>query len=205
MSLPDFQRALSDLVMSPILRAQVAEDASAGLAAYDLSDREHRRLVALARDPGLRTGTLIHRASRLAMLSNTIPRTCRALGPRALKELVHAYWSENPPQSMLYVQEATRFADYVRARLAAGTFEHPFLREMLDTELAILTLAKEGGERVIPFRHDPDAVLQRLDAGQPLDGLEEGEFYLQITALGSGKVAMKAIPAEQGRASLAEP
>src|SRR5262249_37373321 len=126
MSLPEFQRALSDLVMSPGLRARVVEAPEEGLAGYGLSDQEHRRLAVLARDPGLRTGTIIHRASRLAMLSNTIPRTCRVLGPRGLKDLVHAYWNEHPPQSMLYVQEALRFAGYAFARLAAGTFANPF-------------------------------------------------------------------------------
>src|SRR4051812_32758033 len=110
MSLQEFQRALSDLVMSPALRARVAAEGDEDLGAYELSERELRRLKALARDPGLRTGALIHRASRLSMLSNTIPRTCRALGSRGLKELVHAYWNEHLPQSMLYVQEATRFA-----------------------------------------------------------------------------------------------
>ncbi len=221
MSLQDFQRALSDLVMSPGLRSRVAETPAEGLAAYELSDQEHRRLAALARDPGLRTGTIIHRASRLAMLSNTIPRTCRVLGARGLKELVHAYWSEHPPQSMLYVQEARRFADYAFARLAAGTFENPFFREVLEMELGILILSRaecawERSEstkvperprlhpccRVVAFRHDPDAVIRTLDAGRPLDAIAEiaeEEHYLLLSAAGAGRVTQQQVKVEQGR------
>jgi hypothetical protein len=221
MSLQDFQRALSDLVMSPGLRTRVAAEPADGLAAYDLSDQEHRRLAALARDPGLRTGTIIHRASRLAMLSNTVPRTCRVLGSRGLKELVHAYWSEHPPRSMLYVQEAGRFADYAFARLDAGTFANPFLREVLELELETLLLSRTAGAwepptgetraavperprlhplcRVVAFRHDPDAVVQALDAGRQLDGLAEEERYLLLTAIGGGRVGLRQVPVEQGR------
>jgi hypothetical protein len=221
MSLQDFQRALSDLVMSPGLRARVLEEPAAGLAGYELSDQEHRRLAALARDPGLRTGTVLHRASRLSMLSNTIPRTCRVLGGRGLKELVHAYWSEHPPQSMLYVQEAGRFADYAFARLDAGTFANPFLREVLEMELGTLLLSRAAGAweppagetgaevperprlhpfcRLVTFRHDPDAVVQALDAGRPLDGLAEEEHFLLLSAAGGGRVACQKVPVEQGR------
>jgi hypothetical protein len=219
MSLQDFQRALSDLVMSPGLRTRVAEQPESGLAAYELSERERRRLAAVARDPGLRTGMLLHRGFRLSMLSNTIPRTCRLLGPSGLKALVHAYWSDHPPQSMLYVQEAGRFADYAFARLADGTYEHPFLREVLETEMAVLILGKGSGAwepparaavperprlhplcRVVAFRHDPDAVLQALDAGRSLDGLAAGEHFLLLTATGGGRVTMRQVPAAQGRA-----
>jgi len=224
MSLPDFQRALSDLVMSPAFRTRVAEEPEAELAAYELSERERRRLAAVARDPGLRTGMLLHRAFRLSMLSNTVPRTCAALGPSGLKTLVHAYWSEHPSQSMLYVKEAQRFADYAFARLAAGTYEHPFLREVLEAELAILVLGKGRGAweppapgaarlperprvhplcRAVAFRHDPGALFQALDAGLSPAGLAEEEHYLLLTAAGGGRVEMRPVAPEQGRALLA--
>jgi hypothetical protein len=219
MSLQDFQRALSDLVMSPAFRTRVAAE----LAAYELSERERRRITAVARDPGLRTGMLLHRAFRLSMLSNTIPRTCTALGASGLKTLVHAYWSEYPSQSMLYVKETRRFADYAFARLAAGTFEHPFLREVLEAELAILVLGKGAGAweppglvseppktprlhplcRVVAFRRDPDALFQALDTGRSPADLPEGEHFLLFTATGGGRVTMQPVPAEQGRVLLA--
>jgi hypothetical protein len=232
MSLLGFQQALAELVMTPALRRRVAEGGAGdgeALAAYDLSDRERRRLQALARDPGLRTGTTIHRSFRLSMLANVLPRTCKALAPQALRALVHAYWKENLPRSLEYVPEARRFAAYALARSRAGEVpDHPYLDEVLETELAILALAElpawepptesgpesapgDGPEagalpsdprrRVVPFRHDPDAVLQPLAAGEaPPAGLPEGEHYLLLTARGGGRVNLRAVGRDEGRA-----
>lgn len=221
MSLQDFQKALSDLVMSPALRARAVED-PAVLAAYDLSERERRRLEALAQDGRMRTGTLLHRSFRLSMLSNTIPRTCRALGPKGIRELTHAYWSEGPPRSMQYIKEALRFGEFALGRLRDGSFRHDFLGEVLETEMSLLRLGRSGaaleaGERTVPedlgcrvlrlhpacqvvaWRHDPDAVLAALDAGRPLEGFPEGEHFLLITSTGSGRVTLKPVGREVGR------
>ena len=220
MSLLGFQQALSELVMTPALRRRIAEGGAAvgdALAAYELSDRERRRLAALARDPGLKTGTTIHRSFRLSMLANALPRTCKVLAPQALRELVRVYWKEHLPRSLQYVPEARRFAEYARGRSRAGEIpDHPYLDEVLETELAILdlgelpawepaadALAADGDprRRVVPFRHDPDAVLGPLAAGQaPPAGLPEGEHYLLLTARGGGRVDLRALPCEEGRA-----
>jgi hypothetical protein len=226
MSLQSFQQALTDLVMSPALRARVAEDPPGSLAPYDLSDLEIRRLTALARDPRVRTPTLLHRSFRLSMLANTLPRTCKALGPRGIRELTHAYWSEGPPRTMQYVKEALRFADFARARLRDGSFQNAFLEEVLETELAGLTLARAGvtreaGEhpvpdalafrtprlhpacRVVAWHHDPDAVLAALDAGRPLDGIPEEDRCLALAAVGAGKLITQSFGAVERRALLA--
>ena len=89
MSLRGFQLALSELVMKPGLRRRIADGAvgaEEALAGFELSDRERRRLEALARDARLKTGTTIHRSFRLSMLANTLPRTCKVLAPAG------AYW-----------------------------------------------------------------------------------------------------------------
>lgn len=221
MSLQAFQQALTDLVMSPALRARIAEDPPGCLAGYDLSELEVRRLAALARDPRVRTPTLLHRSFRLSMLANTLPRTCKALGPRGLRDLMHAYWGEGPPRTMQYMKEALRFAEFARGRLRDGSFENAFLEEVLETEIAGLTLGRAGVTwelrerrvpddlafrvlslhpacRVIPWRHDPDAVLAALDAGRPLEGFPEGEHCLLLAAAGAGKLTQKTFgPAER--------
>jgi len=226
MSLQGFQQALTDLVMSPALRGRVAEDPAACLAGYELSELEIRRLAALARDPRVRTPTFLHRAFRLSMLANTLPRTCKALGPQGIRELTHAWWSEGPPRTMQYVKEALRFSEYALGRLRDGSFRHDFLGEILETEMVALTLGRSGavwepGERtvpddlavqaprlhpachVVPWRHDPDAVLAALDAGRPLEGMTEGEHVLLLAAEGGGRVSLKAFGREEGRALLA--
>jgi hypothetical protein len=224
-SLQAFQQALTDLVMSPALRARVAEDPQGCLSGYDLSDLEIRRLAALARDPRVRTPTLLHRSFRLSMLANTLPRTCKALGPRGLRDLMHAYWGEGPPRTMQYLKEALRFADFARGRLRDGSFQHPFLEEVLDTEIASLTLARAGltwepadhpvpddlafrvlllhpACRAVAWRHDPDAVLPALDAGQPLEGFPEGEHCLLLAAEPGGVLTLKAFRGGEARALL---
>ena len=57
MSLPEFQRALAEMLMSPAFRTRVADyadGADGALSSFDLSDKELRRLAALARDARLR-------------------------------------------------------------------------------------------------------------------------------------------------------
>lgn len=226
MSLQSFQQALTDLVMSPSLRARVAADPPGCLAGYDLSELELRRLAALARDPRVRTPTLLHRSFRLSMLANTLPRTCKALGPRGLRDLMHAYWSEGPPRTMQYVQEALRFAEYARRRLHDGGLANDFLAEVLETEIAGLTLSRSGatwesGARPVPddlafqvlrlhpacravaWRHEPDAVLAALDAGRPLDGIPPGDHCLLLAAEGGGKLTLKTFQGDAARALLA--
>jgi hypothetical protein len=230
MSLPEFQRALSEMVMSPAFRTRVADDAAGALSSFDLSAKELRRLEALARDARLKTGTLLHRSTRLSMLSNTLPRTCRVVGPRGLKELTHAYWSAHPPYSAFYVEEGRRFGRFALEQLAAGAFRHPFLREVLETELAFLDLADAGTAwapsavpvrpaiapadnawvphrhplcRAVRFDHPPLRLLQELDAGRVPEDLPAGEHHLLVTVAALGRVDLHELPPDQGRALLA--
>lgn len=225
MSLRGFQQALSELVMQPALRRRLAEgpdeETAAALAAYDLSERERRRLASLARDPGVKTGTTIHRSFRLSMLANALPRTCKALRPPELKELVYAYWREHLPRSYQYLPEARGFAEFALARVRAGALANPFAEEVLEAELAMISLARapawqppeaepgEAGEgsalrlhplcRVVSFRHHPDALLAALAAGPPSGDLPEGEHYLLLLSAGEGKIDLRALGREQGR------
>jgi hypothetical protein len=242
MSLPEFQRALAEMLMSPAFRTRVADDAgnagNAGgaggaLSPFDLSDKELRRLAALARDARLKTGTLLHRSTRLSMLSKTLPRTVRVLGSRGLKELTHAYWGEHPPYSAFFVQEGTRFGRFALERLAAGAFRHPFLREVLETELAFLELmdadtpweppaapvrppaAPVAGAwvphlhprcRAIRFDHPPLRLLDELDGregGRVPEDLPAGEHYLLVTVAAPGRLDLQELPLDRGRALLA--
>ena len=144
MSLRGFQLALSELVMKPGLRRRIAEGAGVeeALGSFELSERERRRLEALARDGRLKTGTTIHRSFRLSMLANTLPRTCKVLAPAELKPLVHAYWRETLPRSLQYVPEAWRFAEFALARIREGAVENPYVEEVLELELATLALGR---------------------------------------------------------------
>lgn len=224
MSLPEFQRALSEMVMSPGFRNRVAEDPGAALSPFDLSERELRRLESLARDARLKTGTLLHRSTRLSMLSNTIPRTCRALGPKGLKELTHAYWSEHPPYSSFFIEEGIRFGRFALERLGE---DQALAREVLETELAMLELTGCDGVweaspepvrppasgvwvprlhplcRAVRFHHPPLTVFAELEAGRVPRDLPEGERYLLLLLAAPKKVSLQEVPVEHGRALLA--
>ncbi len=227
MSLAVFQHVLSRLVTSPPFRAQVAESPAEALAPFDLTGRERGRLEAITRDSGLRTGTMIHRSFRLSMLTNTLPCTCKALGAEGIKEIVHAYWLEQPSRSLLYVQEGLRFGAWALPRLRqglGGIGGNPLLPEVLEAEVAMLELSRqeiwdtpppppqETGDtleglvprlhpylRVIRFRRDPDVVMRELGAGRMPEGLPEGEHYLLVRSTAPGKVDFGQAPPEAGR------
>lgn len=168
MSLTAFQHALSRLVMSPPFRLEVVERPAEALAGFDLTQRERERLEALAHDSGLRTGTMIHRSFRLSMLTNTLPRTCKALGPEGIKETVHAYWLEQPSRSLLYVQEGLRFGHWALPRLRRQGGDNPFLPEVLEAEIAMLELARQELWETPP--PEPPALEETVEAAEALEG-----------------------------------
>lgn len=219
MSLLDFQRALSELVMSPQFRRQVAAEPDAALAPFDLSERDRQRLARIAHDERIKAGTIIHRSFRLATLSNALPRTCRALGAEGVRELATAYWRDNLPRNYFYAQEAARFGAFALERLRSGETSYRYLPEVLLAELAILELGfgvpwsadPEPGLapgmllrldprcRIVRFDHDPDVLLPALKAGLPPD-LPEGEHYLLVTSAGTAGSTFRQIETAQGRA-----
>lgn len=162
MSLKSFQIALAELIMSPALRRRAQEDPEGALAGFDLTARERRRLLAVAADARTRAGTRIHRAFRLSMLARTLPKTCVVLGPERLRDVVHAFWRRHLPESLYYSREAARFGEELRRRLASGELDDdPLLADVLEVELAILSLADEGRRG-------------RLGGGGPEDELPAG-------------------------------
>lgn len=228
MSLDGFQQALAALLMTPGLRAELSRlpppELPEALARFALTERERQRLHAVARQPGMRVTTVLHRAARLSMLSNTLPRTCVALGDRGLQEVTHGYWKEHLPTSVQYVREALRFAGFLRERLREGTRVNPLLPEVLEAEVAMLELSRagaftpdplgptpEGGDweearprlspwcRAVPFRWEPLSVLRELSAGRLPPEQPEGEYVLVLESVAPGRVMQHAVDAARGR------
>ncbi len=219
MSLLDFQRALSELVMSPQFRRQVAAEPDAALAPFDLSERDRQRLATIAHDDRVKAGTIIHRSFRLATLSNTLPRTCRALGGEGVRELATAYWRDNLPRNYFYAQEAARFGAFALEHLRNGETRYRYLPEVLHAELAMLELGfgvpwsaepdlglapgmplrLDPRCRIVRFEHDPDVLLPALKAGLPPD-LPEEEHYLLVASAGTAGTTLRQLGATEGRA-----
>lgn len=215
MSLLAFQQTLAALVASAEWRRRAAAGDESDWPA-DLEPRERRRLRALALAPGLRTGAIIHRSFRLSMLSTSLPRTCKALGPQAIKALTHDFWRGHAPRSLLYRREALRFAAYALPRLRAGEFANAWLPEVLEAEAALLELlewADEGrsavaqsdgwrlapGCRVVRFRAEPLGVLGALAEGRLPAESVAGEHYLLLRYEPPGRVELRPLTREHGR------
>ena len=230
MSLLGFQQAFFEIVTTPALRQELAAlpppELPPALASFELTERERRRLHAVARDRGTFMVQRLHRATRLSMLSNTVPRTCEALGAQKLQEVVHRFWKENPLTRAQYLREGLRFGEFLRARLAAGEVVHELLPDLLEAELAILMLGMSGLAapstppvlpegaaleqarpklspwcRVLPFHREPRAVLRAI--GHVPATLPEGESFLVLAGLGPGRVSVNVVDAPRGRLLLA--
>ena len=219
MSLKGFQRALADLVATPELCRIARSDPAAAFGGYELTPLEERRLAAVAAQRGMATSCALYRANRLAPLYTFLPHTCLLLGARLRAEL-ETFWEARTRPADIAEQELRGFTEMLRRRLASGELEDPLLGEVLEYELAGFLLGllpppgadptPAGGParlhprvRVVPFRHDPAALLRLLAARQPPPyALEGGEFYLLLDARGTERTVSSLAP-RAGRLLLA--
>lgn len=212
MSLRGFQQALADLVGSPELCRAARAEPAAVLGRYELTPLEERRLAGVVHQRGMATSCALYRANRLAAPYTLLPLTCFLLGPR-LREELDRFWGAHPRPADIAEQELRGFAGQLRARLASGALEDPVLGEVLEYEMASCELGllpprdadpppPGGGParlhprvRVVPFGHDPAALLRELGARRPPPyAAERGEFYLLLDARDGSRQASVVAP-----------
>jgi hypothetical protein len=211
MAIAIYQEIFCRMVASLGFRERVLDCPDEVLKGLDLTERERRRLLALAADPGMRVNTAIHRANRLTPLDQTLPFTCFLLGER-LGSVVERYWSENPSENLQSPTECERFATFLTAEIEAGHITDPYLEEVLAFErtctgLRFYTeeeLRRTGSPgdglpplvRITTFRHDPVQLLEALaNLEMPAAELPEGEFHLLIDCR-SGEADFRLVDAE---------
>lgn len=211
MSLEVYQEIFCRMVASPAFRDRVLAAPETALNGFDLTERERRRLLAVAAQPGMRVNTAIHRANRLSPLDQTLPFTCFLLG-EGLRALLERYWSENPTENLQIPAESERFADFLSGELRAGRLDGPYLEDVLAfertcTKLRFFTpaelrsLASAGDDlpplvRIVTFRHDPLPLLEALaNLEMPAPDLGAGEFHLLIDYR-SGEADFRLVDAE---------
>lgn len=125
--LVDFQQAFADLVATPELCRQVRADPGVLGARYQLSEREHARLVAIARDRGMRCNCMLYRANRLAPIAMHLAELCTSLGAR-LAPLMHEYWGSHPGVDAHFLLESRAFCAFLAsAALPGGPLPEPVL------------------------------------------------------------------------------
>lgn len=224
MSLLAFQRAMADLVASPETCRELRRDPGPVLDRYDLTEVERRRLAQAAAHRGMAVNCTLYRANRIGTIYTVLGCTCFVLGDR-LRTEADRFWAEFGKPDFQARRELHRFAAFLRRRMAAGELDGPYLEEVLEWEMASYdagfvprreTLeALARGERpgaplrphpllrVVPFRHEPLALLAQLQARTPPPWeAEEGEFYLLIDRRGETREVAR-IDARAGRALLA--
>ena len=196
MSLDVYQEVFCRMVASLAFRERVVERPDEVLNDLDLTERERRRLLAIASDPGMRVNTAIHRANRISPLDHTLPLTCFLLGHR-LHVLFERYWSENPSENLQSPVECARFAAFLKGELTSGRLVDPYVEDVLEfertcTELRFFTeeelreaaSLRDGLSplvRVVTFHHDPVPLLESLaNREMPPSDLPAGEFHLLI-------------------------
>jgi len=138
--LADFQQALADLTARPEWCIAVRADASLLQSRYTLTDREARRLHAIACGDGMSCACTVYRMNRLAPLAMNVRLTLRALGPAA-KDVLSAYWHDHPRGHAHFFLESHRFCTWLRARLEVGTLAATDVQTPLDRESEAIRLA----------------------------------------------------------------
>jgi hypothetical protein len=115
----EFQQALADLVSSPDFCRQVRGDPEELHRRYDLSQREHRRLVDMINQPGMALNCMLYRSNRLAPLAQNLYGLCHALGPR-LGQLLTEYTALHPNTTVHFYLECERFCTFIEKKLGEG-------------------------------------------------------------------------------------
>jgi hypothetical protein len=106
-------------------------------------------------------------SSRLIMLER---------GTAYLEQLLAAFWKNHPPQ-LFACDEAEAFAEF----LCDQKPYVPFLTEVLEYDRAVIDVALNGEERLIPFRADPLPLLRALGAGRRPAAIATGNFEVRLT------------------------
>ena len=210
MSLPEFQRALTDFVASPELCRDAVADPRRFAGKYDLTERELKRLLHSAQQPGMKVCWSLHRANRFGPMHAILPLTCRALGPDLRREL-DAFWHGALPEDLQFKSEAERFASFLRRRVREGHLAVPVVDDLVSFELAMAelrfmpqrqirekllraeafadgtTLVLHPFVRLLRFQHDPERLLATIISERPLPAdLARGDYHLLVDGKNGG-------------------
>jgi len=129
MTMAAFQRAYADLASSPKLCLAVREDPEAALACYDLDERERGRLARAVWQRGMDANCTLYRTTRITALNSVAPLTLGLIRP-ILRDVLDAYWEDNPVHEVRFARETARFIEWLE--------EHPtVLPEPADEIIAL--------------------------------------------------------------------
>lgn len=166
MSAHDFQLAISRLIASPQLCRQFMEEAPAFFAGFNLTEKEKQRLHSVVRQKGMSACCSLYRMNRVTPVYSQLSNTC-ALLEDDLIPLVEEFWQHLTQPSLQFREEVLGFGAFLMARIEKGLISIPYLKEVLQLEMAMneLSYLPEGACRILRFEHDIFNILQALAAG----------------------------------------
>jgi hypothetical protein len=159
--LVDFQRALAELTASPALCRKVRRMPGALRDRYDLTDKEWRRLTAIAASKGMEANCMLYRANRLAPVALNLPETCEAIRGD-LNRLISAYWKSEPTTDVHFLVEADRFCRFLQGRSGLSRKARAVLRREHGVVAAKLAASRRmsSAPSPSPVRDDPLVALR---------------------------------------------
>jgi hypothetical protein len=165
MSARDFQLAFAGLIASPEIcyKALAAEDEF--FADFDLTAKEKKRLHSVVRQRGISACCSLYRMNRVTPLYSQLSNTCTLLGDQ-LVPLVEEFWRWFTKPSLQFREEVLEFANFIRAKIDEGRLCIPYLKDVLQLEMAMneLSYLPEGECRFLQFEYDIAATLQAIAA-----------------------------------------
>lgn len=110
-----FQAALSAMIRRPDLARQVRTGDTGPFMRFDLNEVETRRLVGVARQPGIAFYASLSRANRVEAIAEVFPQTLAAM-QAGRRRFLDNLWSSRAPNHRLD-REAEFFADSLAAAI----------------------------------------------------------------------------------------
>jgi uncharacterized protein len=133
----------------------------------------------LRSDPGIPIIREMVEQFRGSMIVRTLRLSSRLImlerGPAYFEQLLAAFWKQHPPE-LFACDEAEAFTQFLREQKPYV----PFLTEILEYDRAVIAVALNGEERLIPFRADPLPLLRALGAGRRPGAVAIGNFEVRL-------------------------
>jgi hypothetical protein len=169
LSSTDFQIALAKLIASPQLCEKALADQDSFFADFVLTEKEKRRLHSVLRQKGISACCSLYRMNRVTPVYTQLSNTCTLLGDELLP-VIEGFWEYFSGTSLQFKEEVLEFGSFLMNKIDNGMVKIPFLKEVLQLEIAMneLSYLPEGETRVLQFEHDIFQLLHSL-AGGTLD------------------------------------
>ena len=182
MSLPDFQLAFARLIASPALCESVLKDDQHFFSEFDLTGKEKMRLRSVIRQRGMSACCSLYRMNRATPLYTQLSNTSTLMGD-AIVPLLVEFWQHYQDTSLQFREEVLAFGSFLMKRIEEGFVQAPFLKDILQFELAIneLNYLPEGNVRILRFEYDIYQLLYLLNSGNLFEsGIEKSAVRYKL-------------------------